>query len=591
MSGDKLVYDLSEEIEGSPNVFIRKDWLNILDNMNQNYSSNQSILDTSQLSNSNKYLSYRESYLIAPMLLTLGTSANTNFKPATTTTSADYAIGLKNWFGNIIHSFTLDMNGTTIIQQTPFVNMYNTFKLMTTLSWGDVITQGSTIGFYPDDPLAFSINATAQINGIGICNNVNIITGSGISQANLNTTFNSYASVAGNVGFTRRQQYINFDLDAVAGTGGSAYSTIFPLAATTGLWKSFIFNKVNTAGAGGLIEFAITATIYLKHIHSFFSMVPLLKGTFFKMTMNLNNCSTEIVASGSATTPSATSALTYQNTAVAVGGVLPLMVASSSVNAGGFTITGVNATGAAATYFATLSVGSACLHQPTRSLGGYSDAPLGKSVTLYVPAYTFNPVFEQAYLSSPIKKIVYEDIYQYQVVNVGANSPFNNLITNGIANIKSVLIIPFYSASASNLTGSYVQGLPVYQSPFDTAGCGATSPFCLFSNFNVVISGQNAIYNTERYAFEHFNNQLMGQNAVNGGMTDGLTSSLVSSLGFEMAQSYYYTNVSRMLPVEESVPKSVQIIGQNLSGRALDLWVFITYGVSIDCDVLTGARV
>jgi hypothetical protein len=590
MSCDKLVYDLSEEIEGSPNVFIRKDWLNILDNMNQNYSSNQSIIDTSQLSNSNKYMSYREGYLLCPMLLTLGTSANTNFKPNTTGTSADYAIGLKNWFGNIIHSFTLDMNGTTIIQQTPFVNMYNTFKLMTTLSWGDVITQGSTIGFYPDDPLSFAINATAQISGIGICNNLNIITGSGISQTNLSNAFNNYASFSGNEGLTKRQQYINFDPAGVAGTGGSAYSTIFPTQSATALWKSYIFNKVNTAAAGGLIEVAITATIYLKHIHSFFSMCPLLKGTFFKITMNLNNCSTEVVASGTAASPSVTTTLTYQNTAVAVGGVLPLMVASAGANSGGFNITGVDTTGAVATYFATLSVGGKCLHQPTKSLAGYADSPLGQSVTLYVPAYTFNPVFEQSYLSSPVKKIVYEDLYQYQVVNVGANGFFNNLITNGIANIKSVLIIPFYSSAAS-AGGSYIVGAPVYQSPFDTAGCGATSPFCLFSNFNVVISGQNAIYNTERYAFEHFNNQLAGQNAVNGGLTDGLTSSLVSSLGFEMAQSYYYTNVSRMLPVEESVPKSVQIIGQNLSARALDLFVFITYGVSIDCDVLTGSRV
>ncbi len=54
MSGNKLVYDLSNEIEGSPNVFVQKSWLNILDNQNQNYSSNQSVIDTSQLSNSNR---------------------------------------------------------------------------------------------------------------------------------------------------------------------------------------------------------------------------------------------------------------------------------------------------------------------------------------------------------------------------------------------------------------------------------------------------------------------------------------------------------------------------------------------------------
>ena len=30
---DKLIFDLSQEVEGSPNVFVNKSWLNILDNM------------------------------------------------------------------------------------------------------------------------------------------------------------------------------------------------------------------------------------------------------------------------------------------------------------------------------------------------------------------------------------------------------------------------------------------------------------------------------------------------------------------------------------------------------------------------------
>ena len=113
MSCDKLVFDLSQEVEGSPNVFVSKSWLNILDNQNQNYSSNQSVIDTSQLSNSNKYMSYREAYLMIPLMLTLST-ANGVFTPATAGTSSDYAMGLKNWFGSIIHSFTLDYMGTTI---------------------------------------------------------------------------------------------------------------------------------------------------------------------------------------------------------------------------------------------------------------------------------------------------------------------------------------------------------------------------------------------------------------------------------------------------------------------------------------------
>jgi hypothetical protein len=113
----------------------------------------------------------------------------------------------------------------------------------------------------------------------------------------------------------------------------------------------------------------------------------------------------------------------------------------------------------------------------------------------------------------------------------------------------------------------------------------------MFSNFNVVVSGQNAIYNTERYNFEQFNNQFKGINAVNGDMTDGLTSGLLSAQDWQRNYCYWYVNVSRMLPVEESVPKSVQIIGQNNSGFAIDLICFIEYGVSVDIDALTGARV
>jgi hypothetical protein len=209
-----------------------------------------------------------------------------------------------------------------------------------------------------------------------------------------------------------------------------------------------------------------------------------------------------------------------------------------------------------------------------------------------VPALTFNPIFEQAYLSSPIKQIKYTDLYQFQVTNIpGNNGSFNNLITNGIANIKSVLILPYFSSAPNPSTNGLPVGIPVFQSPYDTAGCGTTSPLALITNFNVVISGQNAIYNTERYSIEQFNNQLYGQNAVNGGMTDGLTSALINSLGFEMNYCFYYVNVSRMLPVEESVPKSVQIIGNNQSALPIDYWVFVEYGVDISLDILTGARV
>ena len=209
-------------------------------------------------------------------------------------------------------------------------------------------------------------------------------------------------------------------------------------------------------------------------------------------------------------------------------------------------------------------------------------------IILYVPAYSFNAVFEQAYISSPIKKVIYEDIYQYQVLNVGVNGQINNLLTNGIANLRSILVLPFYSAGdAGHLVSA---GVPVYQSPFDPAGTGPTSPLSLITNFNVVVSGQNAIYNTQRYSFEQFLNQTYGANSVNAGLTDGVSSSLINQLGWEMEYCYHYVDISRMLPVEQQVPKSVQIIGQNTSQQALDLWCFLSYGCELQFDIVSGSR-
>ena len=661
---DKLVFDLSQEVEGSPNVFIRKDWINILDNQNQNYQNNQSIIDTSQLSNSNKYMSYREGYLAVPLLLSVVSPDDNDcdFTPngiAGSNTgqvygSADYSIGLKNWFGQIIHSFTLDYNGTTIIQQTPFVNMWNTFKLLTTLSYSDIITQGPTIGFYPDTASSWTFNIpnvsstgaiVASLNGVYTCNNDLAIIETPVSS-NLSATGNQFNNhglysglnsttnlsnagvggaaivttnfaIGGNIGATRRTSWINYNPN-VSGESSYTYGTVgVSAAASQQIWKSYISQQVSAANGvtNGLMQISVMATIYLKHISSFFNMVPLLKGVFMKMTMNLNNASSTVTVgdftAGAAGPPAVNAilpAVTSYASTVPVGGVNPLLVPSfrtGSARVMGTAAGPVNLVNPAyyqviptafGNFWYNLSVGATVIGNcnATNYLangGRLATGTLSKSIYLYVPAYTFNPVFEEAYLSNPVKQIKYTDVYQYQVLSISPAQQFNNLITNGIANIKSILIIPFYSQQNTYNGNAVDQGSPVYQSPFDTAGCGTTSPMVTLGNFNIQISGQNAIYNTQRYTFEQFNDQLYGQLSVNGGQTDGLTSGLIGYQDFLQSYCYYYVNVERMLPVEQSVPKSVQILGTNYSTQKLDLWVFVEYGVEINIDLTTGARV
>ena len=583
MSGDTLTYDLSSMTEGTPSVFVKKDWLNILDNQNGSYQGNQSVVDTSQLANSNKYMNYREAYLAVPMVLTAvsGTAGSFLVQPATAggATSADYVFGLRNWFGSIIHSFTLDYNGTTIIQQTPYCSMYNCFKLMTTLSMADVEINGADMGFYPDNPLSFGFASstasptvpttatTGNEAGLGTYNNTIVGAFQVVSGA-----FANYLPF--NDGLLARQRYIAFDPDGIGGgtttTAGQPYTQLISTTALNQQYKGYINLKSSTT-----IQYSIMATIHLKHIHNFFQNVPLLKGVFMKMTLNLNQTSLTITSSTGTAIWGASAVATGSRVAVssALGGVSPIMISSDQAQAG-------SVLNVAGTTVVSIAVGNKPVLSTQSSL---VSSALPTSIQLYVPAYTFNPQYEDAYLSSPVKKIVYTDIYQYQF-NIGQGANFNQLITNGIANIKSVLVIPYFTQEENC-------GLQPYQSPFDDAGAGTTSPLCLLTNFNVVVAGQNMIYNTQQRSYEQFLHQLRGCNSVNADMTDGLTSGLINKLGFESKQCFYYVDCSRMLPVEEAVPKSVSIIGTSSSLRSLQCFVFIEYGVEVSVDVLTGARV
>jgi hypothetical protein len=516
------------------------------------------------LSNSNKFINYREGYLTIPMQLCLTTATASNTFNPTAANSVDYGVGLKNWYGSVIHSISVDLAGTTIIQQTPFQSLWNNFKLLTTLSYQDLLTIGPSIGFYPDNSSSWSYNSAASVYGsIGVSNNVNnfiapVVTGAANSLEQ------------SNIGMYQRQKLWNFNSAGLTGVGQVAFSALATQTSLNQIFKS----QIILIGAG-IWQANIVATVFLRHLHMFFDKMPLCKGVFMKITLNLNNT---VVAFNSTTLRIMSQ--TQGSSQFPLGGVNPILI-SSAVASSGMAALQV---GVATDFSVSLSVGGSCLDAPSRARTP-AVGPL-LNITLSVPTYTFNPIYEQAYLSNPVRKIDYEDIYQYQVLGVGGGSTFNNLITNGIAGIRSVLVIPFHSAvTAVN------NAISPLQSAFDSAGGGTTSPLTFLNNFNVVISGQNALYNSQRYTYENFLNQLNGQNGVNGSQIDGMSSGLISQYDFESSYNYYYVNVERCLPMEKGVSKSVNIIGQNMSVFAVDLYVFVSYGISVSINLFTGQRV
>ena len=78
------------------------------------------------------------------------------------------------------------------------------------------------------------------------------------------------------------------------------------------------------------------------------------------------------------------------------------------------------------------------------------------------------------------------------------------------------------------------------------------------------------------YTYETFQQELV-RTGLNGGLTDGLSSGLISQRMFENGYAYYTVDLSRRLPADEAVPMSVQLNFVNRSAINVDLYAFLVY--------------
>jgi hypothetical protein len=101
----------------------------------------------------------------------------------------------------------------------------------------------------------------------------------------------------------------------------------------------------------------------------------------------------------------------------------------------------------------------------------------------------------------------------------------------------------------------------------------------------------NIFANNENFGYEQFLNELYGVGSINGGLTDGLSSGLISQTAFYNNYGYLVANVGRRLPEEDRTPKSVQIMGTSLCALPIDLFVFCVFEKEIVIDTYTGKRV
>jgi hypothetical protein len=360
--------------------------------------------------------------------------------------------------------------------------------------------------------------------------------------------------------------------------------------------------------AANIRWFAIDAVIRLKDVADFFNKCPLMRGGTMRIYLNTNQCAFSLGLQG-ALYADATGivsqygamSLTSTPTILGGGGTNPVIFASVDLGQGANNLVPMksDATAPANTpNSASVAVCLSVVRTQFQTAGAINltqnlSAPI-TSVRLYAPAYTMNAISEQRYLAMNVtKRVVYNDIFQFSFPNQSTNSPFNILVTNGIPNVRSVLVLPFLPR-ASNGTAGLIVG--------STTTSTLLSPFCTtpsspdpiaITNFQVQVSGKNVFINQLQYDYETFVEQLVSSNQLNGSLTTSLSSGLVSKRDFQSLYRYYYANCSRGFTNENGVSKAIQILGtiQCPIATAVDLMVFVEFEREITVDVRTGQRI
>ena len=572
---DEYLLQISQESQFSEEPFVVKKVLYQSDSNNSSYNG-QILLDTSSLSNSGLYQSYNSAYFEIPLIIRL-TATSTN---AQTTTIQGYksafAAGIKAGYWQFLHSMSVELNNTSVVQLVPYLNQYVSYRVMTQFSEDDVEKYGSLLGFFADtNAFSYGSQSTIDANGHGVLNNRNLPQFPA-DVYDYQTVINSQP----NWGLFKRQKY------CMALTPSTTPASYFTSESSDGTVGQNYFTLGTSSNNINSKFWFVLATIRLKDISDYFSQLPLSKGLFHRFIINYNQPThnISIITSGGAVED-----ISITSNQI-VGGSSPLMIANGNDSGNGFyQLANACATIGDGTY--TFQLTSSIAKDTTYNVGH----PTITNCRLYVPSYQMQPQIEEQYLSlNKVKTVQYKDIMNYTVNVTCSGTPaqgsFSALLTNGLINVKRIIIIPFAGAS-SNYTGSTASSPVVeYQSPFSSAP-GTCCPNIQLTQFNVLVSGVNIFHQSELYNFQQFTDELSSAECLNGGQSTGLVSGLIGYEEFQTGGYNYYTvDLSRRVPGDDKVPKSVQIQGQVLSGTIdnIVLQVFLEYDKEIILETQSG---
>lgn len=629
----------------------------------------------------------------------IGAVADGKFNDNDGAVTNQYSMGFKSGFWHLINSIQIQVDGKDVIQLTPNIGYHASFVANTTWSRLDVEKHGATLGFHPDSCDSWKINHQGAFTefGYGVCNNT-LVSGNryqspypgtdpAFKDAAIATTFkcakspfyplhglHQSQSVTSDVnsGFMQRMKTTNrYDPskwvvgipDTVPGgiLTSAKYQSCVGVATTDKTLDRQMISQTMTINSTAHVidpvgvglagddcdcrkafrQLATDCVIRFKDICDLFTKLPLTRGLYMRIIVNVNTGNMLVGAGGVLNSAAFCVDVAGVNTIDKVGvcarpvysaianstfpTTCPIMLSAMQVSA----LSPANAAGSVLGNFPhmsniqiypgvavdqgtqhrqglllSVSIGTA---DPIHKQSGLTLSELKNhprlNCAVYAPIIDMEPALTNDYIVSQKNSAVYyRDVLAYSYPGVKSNGLMNYQVANGVVNMKRLIIIPFYhddtnlatpgpaSADAAdhNVYGyANMSSIPFEPaSPFGSAPA-TCAPQNSLTNFNVLISNMNVFQRNIDYSFENFIEEIAPANCINGGLDFGLQSGLIDYHAWMQNYRYYVVDLSRRL-AGDNTPKSLTVIGTNSSKLTVDYYFFVEYERHLSLDVESG---
>jgi hypothetical protein len=421
---------------------------------------------------------------------------------------------------------------------------------------------GSAMFFKKDTAGCSVLNTAVSTDGEGICNNRAYpvaVSNFGASTAQIQQSEN--------VGFRERLQLTRSYSSANAYNKNYGGLTIVDATNLKNEGVSFMDDTAGTADATRIYRYNLLVTIPLKYIADIFGKLPLMKSSYFRLTLNYNFANMALAM--------ATSGDTYGLTSVSLNGsskINPVMFASGNTNNPGDTLGNLADT--------TVTIDSN-VYKTTNAVSAVHNGGLS-SCRLYVPSFKLNEKYNSLYLANPIKTIYYDDIQFTLIKSTSSGSSQNEILSNGLPNVKGIILVPQLTPEHAN-TGLVSLDIPLQHSPFTSIGSNGC-PLASLTNLQAFVGSSSVFQNAVSYDFEHFQQETSRMFAINGG-TDTITSGLIGRMDFDNDYRIYCIDTSRLTSDEA---RSISVAFTNNTQKKLDVYAWVIYEKKITVNTLTG---